>query len=91
MADLLANGPRTAAEIAPTCGADPSALHRLLRALATVGVFSELPENKFALTPVGECLRSDVPASLASMAKFLGEGWHSAAWGRAALLGAHRG
>jgi predicted O-methyltransferase YrrM len=80
LADHLKDGPRTAEALAPVCEANADALHRLLRALATVGVFVEHPDRTFSLTPVGECLRSDAPTSLASMAKFFGEGWHSAAW-----------
>lgn len=80
IADRLKDGPRTAEALAPVCGANADALHRLMRALATVGVFVEHPDRTFSLTPVGDCLRTDVPTSLASMAKFFGEGWHSAAW-----------
>jgi hypothetical protein len=80
LADLLKDGPRTAAALAPLCGAHADALHRLMRALATVGVFVEHADLTFSLTPVGECLRTDAATSLASMAKFFGEGWHSAAW-----------
>jgi len=80
VADRLKDGPRTADAIAPACGAQPDALHRLLRALATVGVVVEHADRTFSLTPVGDCLRTDGPSSLAAMAKLFGEGWHSAAW-----------
>jgi SAM-dependent methyltransferase len=80
VADHLKDGPRTAEALAPVCEANADALYRLLRALATVGVLVEHPDRTFSLTPVGECLRTDVPTSLASMAKFFGEGWHHAAW-----------
>src|SRR5262249_33996878 len=40
----------------------------------------ELTGRRFALNPMGESLRSDVPGSLRAMAIMLGEGWHSAAW-----------
>src|SRR5687768_7964397 len=64
VADLVADGPRTAEDLAPDCGADPTALRRVLRALASVGVFAEDDAGRFGLTPVAELLRSDVPGSM---------------------------
>src|SRR5437588_9084518 len=61
IADLLAAGPRTSDALAAATGTDPRALYRLLRALAAVGVFHEDEGQRFGLTPVGECLRSDAP------------------------------
>lgn len=66
IADKLAHGPKSAAEIAATVGADTDALHRLMRAVAATGVFATEPGGRFSLTPVGECLRSDVPGSMRS-------------------------
>jgi hypothetical protein len=80
VADQLKDGPKTAAEIAPAVGAHAPSLHRVMRALAMVGVFAEQDGDRFALTPVGDCLRTDVPGSLRNMAVFMGQGWHSAAW-----------
>jgi hypothetical protein len=80
-ADHLASGPRTSAEIAQAAGSNPDATYRVLRALAMVGVFVERDGKVFELTPVGQLLRSDAPGSLAAMATFMGEPWHSAAWG----------
>ncbi len=65
--DQLAHGPRTAGEIATALRADPSAVYRLLRGVASVGVLSTEADGRFALTPVGECLRSDVPGSMRSL------------------------
>jgi hypothetical protein len=72
IADLLVGGPRTADELAGLTRADPGALYRVLRALASVGIFSEDAERRFSLTPVAECLRSDIPTSLRSLAIMLG-------------------
>lgn len=63
VADHLADGPREAARLAEAVGADPDALARVLRAAAAMGVFSRLPDGRFALTPAAELLRSDVPDS----------------------------
>ena len=56
LSDRLASGPRTAEELARETGANPEALYRLMRALASVGVFEEGSDRKFALTPVGAAL-----------------------------------
>jgi hypothetical protein len=66
VADHLAGGPRTADDLAAVCGADPSALRRVLRALASVGVFASAGTDGFVLAPVGELLRSGVPGSMRS-------------------------
>jgi SAM-dependent methyltransferase len=62
--DALAAGPRSAHELAAEVGALPGLLHRVLRGLATEDVLEELPDGRFALTPVGELLRAAVPGSL---------------------------
>src|SRR4051812_46787970 len=59
IADRLAEGPRTSDELAAAVGAHAPTLYRVLRALAAVGVLHEDEERRFALTPVGDCLRSD--------------------------------
>ena len=63
LADSLAGGPMTAEELARITGTHPRSLYRLLRALASVGVFSEDTERRFSLTPLAEPLRADVPGS----------------------------
>lgn len=78
--DLLAAGPRTADELAPESGSHPRSLYRLLRALASSGVFREDADHRFALTPLSECLRRDTPGSLAGLAWMRGD-WQYRAWG----------
>jgi hypothetical protein len=68
IAEALAEGPRTAAELAPAVGAHADSLRRLLRALAALGVCDEREPGSFALTPLGRHLRADDPASVRSMA-----------------------
>jgi hypothetical protein len=65
--DQLAQGPRTAAELANVVGVSPSAPYRLLRGVASVGVLCADALGRFRLTPVGECLRSDVRESMRSL------------------------
>ena len=63
IADLLAAGPRSPAELAEATGTQAATLRRLLRALASDGVFAELPEGRFCLTPLASRLLSDAPDS----------------------------
>jgi SAM-dependent methyltransferase len=63
LADQLAEGPRAAADVAKTLGADALALQRVLRGLVMLGVCNE-DDHRFGLTPLGEHLRSDHPDSV---------------------------
>ena len=71
--DLLADGPRPVGELAAACGADPGALARLLRGMASIGLFRRTAPGTYALTSVTEFLRSDVPNSLRQTAILDGE------------------
>ncbi|MEU7157105.1 methyltransferase [Streptomyces chrestomyceticus] len=64
VADHLADGPRTAEELAAATGADAAHLRRALRLLATRDVFREDPDGAFHLTPAAAPLRSDAPSSM---------------------------
>jgi len=80
IADLLTAGPRTAEDLAGSTGTHAPSLYRLLRALASMGIFAEDASAKFGLTPLAECLRSDVPGSQRALAIMSGEE-HYKAWG----------
>ena len=82
IADLLVHGPRNVSELAKAADVDADSLYRVLRALASFGVFEEYPNRVFGLTPTGELLRSDSPRSLRDLAIFMGEDWHWRVWGR---------
>jgi hypothetical protein len=81
IADLLLEAPASAETLAPRIGAHAGALHRVLRALASVGVFEEDGERRFHLTPIAACLCTDAPQSLRAFAEMLGEQEHWRAWG----------
>jgi orsellinic acid C2-O-methyltransferase len=70
--DLLAEGPKTSAELAEASGSHAPSLLRLLRALATLELCQEREDGAFQLTPMGALLRSDAPNSLRSWAIFVG-------------------
>ena len=57
LADHVAAGPQTADELAGTTGTHAPSLYRLLRTLASLGVFREDEARKFHLTPLADCLR----------------------------------
>jgi hypothetical protein len=80
IADLLAEGPQTAEELAQQTKTHSGALYRVLRALATVGIFAEDEERRFLLTPLAESLRSDIPGSLRAFGIMLGAEFYQS-WG----------
>jgi hypothetical protein len=80
LADLLKNGPLSIEDLSKQCGTHPPSLHRLLRALASIGVFAEQTHQRFTLTPAAALLQSDVPGSQRAMAIMMGEE-HFQAWG----------
>lgn len=64
IADELVDGPLSVEELAERTGSNPDALYRVLRGVATKGVFTEVSRRTFGLTQLGQILRSDVPNSL---------------------------
>jgi DNA-binding HxlR family transcriptional regulator len=77
VADHLKDGPRTTTELAQAVGAvDERFLYRVLRALASLGIFAEEEERRFKLTPLAELLRTDVPGSLHAMVIWMNEPFH---------------
>ena len=55
IADHLAGGPKSVEELAAATETNPDALYRLLRALASVGIFAEGESRQFSLTPLAKC------------------------------------
>lgn len=78
LADHLADSRKTAAQLAELTSTHPSALHRLLCALANIGIVSEETGGEFALSPLGrDCLALDSDESLEALARYLG---HPTCW-----------
>lgn len=73
VADVLAEGPKSSAELATRVGAHPRALYRVLRALASAGIFAETPDGQFELTPLALPLQVAAPESLQALAIMWGE------------------
>src|SRR3984885_11331400 len=73
IADLLQDGPRSCVALAAATGSDAPSLFRLMRALASVGVFSCVDNDCFALSRLAENLRTNTPTSLRAMVITIGE------------------
>lgn len=68
VADLLAKGLTRCDDLAAATHCDAPSLYRVLRALASVGVFSEVSADSFAITPLANLLRSGTPESMRALA-----------------------
>ncbi len=64
IADLLKDGAESCDRLANITNTNAQALYRLMRALASVGVFAESESGDFSLTPIAQGLRSDIPGSM---------------------------
>src|SRR4051794_37727207 len=80
IADALADGPQAVDALAAAANAHAPSLYRILRALASVGIFAEDDDGHFQLTSLAEPLRSDGPNSMRAMAILLGEDWAWRPW-----------
>ena len=80
IADHLAEGPRSASDLASACSADADALDRLLRFLVGRGVFRTTRDGRYRNNKSSELLRSDHPGSMRDWARFYGAEWHVATW-----------
>ncbi len=79
IADALGDSEQHLDELAVETGSDRDALYRLLRAMAGIGVLTEVTPFRFALTPLGQPLRRDAPgsvwASIIFWADLLADSW----------------
>lgn len=82
VADRLAAGPRSVADLAAETGTHAPSLYRVLRALAGVGVFAEDADGRFRQTPASEYLRTGVPGSMRAVADYCGADWSWRPWGQ---------
>jgi SAM-dependent methyltransferase len=81
IADLLTEGPRDAGALAAATGMHAPSLRRVLRTLASVGLFSTDSQGRFSLTPLGATLRTDAPGAARSTVIALAGEWWWSAWG----------
>ena len=82
VADQLADGPRDCASLAQAVGAHADSLYRVLRTLASRGVFVEHPDRRYGLNDMSLPLRSDVPGSVRAYLILWGHPMQWLPWGR---------
>ncbi|MFI9633448.1 methyltransferase [Nocardia sp. NPDC051929] len=80
VADALAAGPRSGADLAAAVGADEDALRRLLRLLISHGIFTQRRDGRYALTPMARALCRDSDVSLRDAVLFFGSPGHRNHW-----------
>jgi hypothetical protein len=81
IADQLAEGPKTASELAVTLACDADALHRALRAAAVTGLVRLDRTGRFHATRLSRALTSDAPYYSADWCAYMTSPAHQAAWG----------
>ena len=79
IAELIGDGAKSAEELAGATRSNAGALYRVLRALASKGVFAE-KGGKFSLTPLGTTLRAGVPGSMRNFALMMVDDYNWEAW-----------
>jgi O-methyltransferase len=80
--DALRDGPQTSDAVAERVGADPDAVYRVMRMVASRGVFTQEPGRRFALAPMGRALLADTPDSMRGYVLFVGDPLHWEHWGQ---------
>jgi hypothetical protein len=81
--DLLANGPRTAEELARDASVDADALDRALAFLVSRGLLGRTRDGRYENNAVSDVLRTDHPQSMRDWARFFASDWHWAMWNAA--------
>jgi hypothetical protein len=82
IADLLKDGAKSCDELAKATGTHSQSLYRLLRALASLGIFSEIKDHYFELTPEAACLKTDAHDSVHTFAVWTGDEVNWKPWGQ---------
>lgn len=80
LADLLKGGSRTVEDLASAADVQPVPLYRLLRALASLGIFAETKGRRFKLTPLAATLQTGIPNSMHAWAMMVNEPWMWDSW-----------
>jgi hypothetical protein len=80
LADQLAAGPKTADEVAQSLRLHAPSMHRFMRALASLGILSERDGRRFALTPLGEAMKTGARGSARGTMLAFGGAWMTRAW-----------
>ncbi len=80
IADHLADGPKTASELATTTKTDAKSLNRVLRALASIGLFQTDEQGRYHINEYSQLMRTGVPGSVRGIMDYCGATWSWRAW-----------
>jgi len=80
LGNLLADGPRSAEDLAGGLGVHAPSLHRLMRTLASLGILAEGEDRRFGLTTLGEALKTGAPGSARASILTAGSPWFHGAF-----------
>ena len=75
LADRLADGPKTADELAGPTGTHAPSLYRFMRSLANLGILTEDRGRRFGLTPLGQALETGAPGAARSSILTIASEW----------------
>ncbi|HZQ90717.1 MAG TPA: methyltransferase [Terriglobales bacterium] len=81
VADHLASGPKTTGELARSTGANEDRLYRVLRALVSAGIFSEVAPRKFANNDISSPLDTQKRDAVYDMVVWMADKFHFDAYG----------
>ena len=79
--DLLADGPRSSADLAEATHTNPRAFHRFMRSLAGFGIFAQQEDGRFSVTPLGATLQTGAPGAARATVLTMAGPWAWAAFG----------
>ena len=80
IADHVEHGPKTIQQLAEATGTQEQALYRVLRAVASIGIFAQLEDGRFENTALSEPLRTNAVPCVRHLAMMMIEDWHLKAW-----------
>jgi hypothetical protein len=75
IADVIDDEPVAVSAVAESVGADPAMLRRLMRALASHGVFRPVEDDRYAHTELSRSLRATAPGGVRHLALLAGSKW----------------
>lgn len=81
IADLVKDGSLHCDVLAAKTNTHSDSLYHLLRALASIGIFAETQPRCFGMTPLADCLQSNVNDSIVAEALLRGDEHYYQAWG----------
>jgi O-methyltransferase/methyltransferase family protein len=82
LADHLAKGPKSADDLAGLTKTHAPSLYRFMRSLANLGLVTEDGTHRFALTPLGEALKTGAPGAARATILTMASDWWMRGFGQ---------